>query len=65
MATKPDSLVSKTRPSNFGSLGIEANVEDYHSRDSSGSSYVCFRTHALPEEEDPMDESAEAEGGCG
>jgi hypothetical protein len=60
-ATKLDSPVSKTGPSGFGSPGIEANVEDYHTRDSSSSSLVSSRTHTQPEEEDPMDESAEDE----
>jgi hypothetical protein len=65
MATKPDSPVSKTRPSGFGNLRIEAKVEDYHARDSSNSSLVSSRTHASSEEEDPIDEGVEAEGGCG
>jgi hypothetical protein len=65
MATKPDSLVSKTRPSSFGSLRTEANVEDYRTRDSSSSSLVSSRTHTQSEEEDPMDESAKVEGGRG
>jgi hypothetical protein len=65
MATKPDSMFSKTGPSDFGSLGIEANVEDYHARDNSSSSLESSMTHAQPEEEDPMDESAKVEGGRG
>jgi hypothetical protein len=65
MATKANSLVSKNGPSGFGSLGIEANVDDYHARDDSSSSLVSSRTHAQLEEEDPMDESTEVEGECG
>jgi hypothetical protein len=65
MATKPDSPVSKTRPSSFDNLMIEANVGDYHARGGSSSSLVSSRTHASPEEEDTTDEGAEAEGGCG
>jgi hypothetical protein len=65
MTTKPDSSVSKTRPSDFGSLGTEANVEDYRARDSSSSSLVSSRTHAQLGEEDPTYESAKVEGGRG
>jgi hypothetical protein len=65
MATIPNSPVSKTRPSNFDSLGTEANIEDYHAWDSSSSSLVSSRTHPQAEEEDPMDKSTEVEVGRG
>jgi hypothetical protein len=58
MASKPGSPVSKTGPSSFSSLGIGANIEDYHAQGSSSSSLVSSMTHAQLEEEDPMDESA-------
>jgi hypothetical protein len=65
MATKLNNPVSKTGPSDFNSLGTEANVKDYCTRDNSNSSLVSSMTHAQPEEEDQMDESIEVEGGRG
>jgi hypothetical protein len=62
MTSKPDSLVSQTEPSDFGSFRTEAYVEDYHARDGFRTSLVSSRPHAQPEEEDPTNEGAEDEG---
>jgi hypothetical protein len=43
----------------------EEDVEDYYTWDNTNTSLVSSRTHAQPKEEDPMNESAEVEGGSG
>jgi hypothetical protein len=62
MATKPDSPVSKTGPSGFGSLEIEANFEDHRARDGSNTSLLSSMPHTQLEEEDPMNEGIKDEG---
>jgi hypothetical protein len=60
----PISSSSQTRPSSFFRITTEGGFEEYRTRDSTGSSLVSFVTHAQLEEEDPMDEGTEVEGGC-
>jgi hypothetical protein len=62
VTSKPDSPISQTRPSSFYSPRPEATVKDYHTRDSSSTSLVSSRSHAQPEEEDPMVEGTEDKG---
>jgi hypothetical protein len=40
---------------------MEGDIEDYRARDGTSTPLVSSRTHAQPEEEDPMDEGAKAE----
>jgi hypothetical protein len=65
MTTKPNSLVSKTGPCSFGSLGPEANAEDYRARGNSSTSLVTSRTHIQPKNKDLANEDAKDEGRSG
>jgi hypothetical protein len=62
VTSKPDNLVSQTRPSGFCSPRPEATIEDNRARDSSITSLVSSRPHTQPGEEDPTNEGAEDEG---
>jgi hypothetical protein len=56
---------SQTGPSGFSRIRTEEDVEDYYVRNSTNNPLVFSRTHAQLEEEDPVDEGAEVEGGSG
>jgi hypothetical protein len=62
MTTKLNSLVSKTRPSSFGSFRKRVDLELQHARDGSSTTLVSSRPHAQLEYEDPMYDGAEDEG---
>jgi hypothetical protein len=65
MTTKPDTPVSKIRPSSFGSFRTEADVEDHRTRYGSNTSLVSSMPHAQPEEGDPVDEGIKDKGRSG
>jgi hypothetical protein len=62
IAAKPDSPVSKTRPSSFFGFRTKEGFEDHRTRDGSSTSLVPSRTHAQSEEDDPVDEGIEDKG---
>jgi hypothetical protein len=62
VAAKPDSTVSKIRPSGFSGFGTEEGFKDHHAQHGSSTSLVSSRTHAQLEEEELADEGTEAEG---
>jgi hypothetical protein len=63
--SKPDSLVSQTRPFGFRRLQLEGNLEDHCAWDGSSTSLLSPRTHAQLEKEGPTEESTKVAGGCG
>jgi hypothetical protein len=65
MTSKPDSLVSQTRPSGFVRCSTECYIKDYCAQDGSNTSFVSSKLHVQPEEEDPLDEGVEDEGRSG
>jgi hypothetical protein len=62
VTSKLDSLVSQTRSFGFFSLRTEEGFKDYYAQDSSSTSLVSSRSHALQEDEDSMDEGIEDVG---
>ncbi len=62
---KPNYLISQTGSSNFFRFSTEEDFEDHHAQDGTNTSLVSSRTHAQPEEEDPVDEGTKAKGRSG
>jgi hypothetical protein len=55
-------IESQTGSSGFSRFRIEEGFQDHRAQDDNSTSLVSSRTHVQPEEEDPVDEGAKAEG---
>jgi hypothetical protein len=62
--TKLNNPISQIGSSSFSEFMTEEDLEDHSAQDSTRTSLVSSRTHALSKE-DLVDEGAKAEGGSG